>query len=411
VLAFPFYDIALFVLDATLISDLVLPLVLLGIAYILKATAEPPPSEFQSRVNRIAVAWVLSLTWRLGHIEPIRQQLQEFPSWQDFSLPPLLDQFLLINTLVLHFYAILALLALLCRFWWRPSIPFLRSRAYPILMVSIALSFVLGLYFRYTISPQNRDYFTPPWYFYYGAVLFVVVASIQRLQNMTPANTFLSALDPAMPAFFLTKLWNAFIAHATIPPASDSSPTPDSSPGNQLVLADPSRDLFAPSEGPAQTAYLRLRRSQRATAFAGKVLFALDARMEVPAEQRNLISKYRLGDVLVYDSADRQRYTESAKAHLESTRDNPSLLASPKDQLLGAGKTLYRLGRASVSAARAGLALRVTIGSLLAGVHVECKSLEELLEAESAIVSAAQNLKSYLETAATFDGSEEIIEL
>jgi hypothetical protein len=79
--------------------------------------------------------------------------------------------------------------------------------------------------------------------------------------------------------------------------------------------------------------------------------------------------------------------------------------------MLGASKTLYRLARGGISAAAASLSLRVTIDSLIRGVHVECKSLSELLEAEAAIVQAANNLKSYLETATTFDGREDIIEL
>jgi hypothetical protein len=80
-------------------------------------------------------------------------------------------------------------------------------------------------------------------------------------------------------------------------------------------------------------------------------------------------------------------------------------------QLLGAGKTLYRLARAGVSATAAALSLRITVSSLISGVHVECQSMSELLEAETAILEAGQNLRRYLETAATFDGREEIIEL
>jgi hypothetical protein len=72
---------------------------------------------------------------------------------------------------------------------------------------------------------------------------------------------------------------------------------------------------------------------------------------------------------------------------------------------------LYRLFRASWSATAAALSLRITVGSLLSGVHAECKSLEELLEAENAIVKAAQTLRSYLDTATTFDGREDLFEL
>jgi hypothetical protein len=44
------------------------------------------------------------------------------------------------------------------------------------------------------------------------------------------------------------------------------------------------------------------------------------------------------------------------------------------------------------------------------GVHVECKSMAELLGAEQAIVEAGEKLRVYLDTAATFDGREEVHE-
>jgi hypothetical protein len=78
--------------------------------------------------------------------------------------------------------------------------------------------------------------------------------------------------------------------------------------------------------------------------------------------------------------------------------------------MLGVGKTFYRLARAGISATMAGLSLRITVYSLMRGVHVECKSMDELLGAEHAIVDAAENLRTYLDIAATFDGREQIRE-
>jgi hypothetical protein len=155
---------------------------------------------------------------------------------------------------------------------------------------------------------------------------------------------------------------------------------------------------------------LKLRRSQR-YALMGKMIFVLDARIELTAEERSLLQKYHLGDAVVYESTSRERHREAMKAHAESTRDQPRLRDSLNAQLLGAGKTLYRLARAGASATAVALSLRVTVHSLMQGVHIECKSMDELLGAENAIVEAARNLKAYLQTAATFDGREEIIEL
>jgi hypothetical protein len=154
---------------------------------------------------------------------------------------------------------------------------------------------------------------------------------------------------------------------------------------------------------------LKLKRSQRSSSF-GKPLFVLDARMEVTAEEAELVRKYRLGDDVIYESSSRQRHQEATRAHLEMTKSGPGFTDSTKSQLLGAGSTLYRLARATVSATAAALSLRITVSSLMSGVHIECKSMGELLGAETAIVEAAQNLRSYLDTAATFDGREEIIE-
>jgi hypothetical protein len=155
---------------------------------------------------------------------------------------------------------------------------------------------------------------------------------------------------------------------------------------------------------------LLMRRSQRMS-YMSQVIFALDARIGVPPEQWSLIQRFRLGDLVVYDSAARQRHDEATRAFLDNTRGGPGLRESAGTQLLGVGKTIWQFTRAGVSAARAGLSLRVTVRSLIKGIHIESKNLDELLSAEKAIVEAAENLKAYLEVAATFDGREDIREL
>jgi hypothetical protein len=154
---------------------------------------------------------------------------------------------------------------------------------------------------------------------------------------------------------------------------------------------------------------LKLKRSQRAGVM-GKIIFALDARMGLNAEDHALVRKYHLGGLIIYDSSAREKYAEATKAHLEMTREHAPLSAGLTTQLFGLGKTLYRVGRASVSATMAALSLRVTVNSLIQGVHIECNSMDELLAAENAIREAGANLKAYLQTATTFDGREEIIE-
>lgn len=180
--------------------------------------------------------------------------------------------------------------------------------------------------------------------------------------------------------------------------------------GEQAEQREAEKGIAFTVSHPVEAMRLKLRRSQRSR-FTGKMFFALDARIELTAEERSLVEKYHLGDAVIYESTSRERHRNAMLAHAESTRDQPGLFDSPKAQLLGFGKTLFRIALTGVSATAAALSLRVTVYSLMRGVHIECKSMNELLGAENAIVQAAQNLKVHLQTAMTFDGREEIIDL
>jgi hypothetical protein len=202
--------------------------------------------------------------------------------------------------------------------------------------------------------------------------------------------------------------------HDAINILKDSPTLPAQPPAKNATTASPTIGIpVSPiptlSDVPLTT-QLKLKRSQR-SGMMGKIIFILDARMELSPDDAALVAKYRLGERIVYESSTRQKRAEATKAHLESTREHPSLFSSPTKQALGVGKTLFRLARAGTSAAMTALALRITIDSLAQGVHVECKSLEELTEAENAIVEAARNLKGYLASAVGFDGQEEIVAL
>lgn len=396
------YDVVIHIIVPTLVGDLYVPVGLLVVILLTEMITGRRPPNFASALKRIAIAWVISLAWRAQLIKELRNHFAGFDLWFSANIPNSLGRCFLIISTILHFYVLLSLVVLLCRLFWSPSIPLLRTRAYPSMLVSALFTFALALYLRLSITSWHET-FLPLWYFYFGAALVGSLALISRSDKTqtVPVEEALAALARRAENFVLR-----IFAVSEIKPSQEIyQPAPE--PTSTLPV------VFEPAgqSGPARTAHLKLRRSQRTSGLRGRVLFALDARMEVPAEDQSLIAKYALGDALVYDSANRQRYTESAKAHLDATRNDTSLFASPGAQLLGAGKSLFNLGRASVSAAMAGLSLRITIHSLIAGVHVECKSMQELLEAEEAIVTAAQNLKSYLETAATFDGRENIIEL
>lgn len=150
---------------------------------------------------------------------------------------------------------------------------------------------------------------------------------------------------------------------------------------------------------------LKLKRSQRAGGLMGsKVLFALDARAELKPDEKALVQKYGLGKTVVYDSEARRKNAESAYGHFDDAATNPGYGGA------SLARGLWKNARGMASAAMMALSLRITIDGLVAGQHIECKDLDELLGAEAAILDACKSLKAYLETAVTFDGREEVVE-
>jgi hypothetical protein len=114
-------------------------------------------------------------------------------------------------------------------------------------------------------------------------------------------------------------------------------------------------------------------------------IFGLDARLALTAEELALVRKYGFGSWIVYDSTARKKHDDARKAHLESTKEHPSVFADANTQLMGVGKTFFRLGRAVFSATRAALSLRITFDKLIQGTNIECEDMFELLDAEKAI--------------------------
>ncbi len=145
---------------------------------------------------------------------------------------------------------------------------------------------------------------------------------------------------------------------------------------------------------------LKLKRSQRMAGMMGKKpVFMLDARLDLTRGEAELVRKYQLDQYAVYDSAARTAAAETVQAHARAAQSANSV-----------GGAALALGRTYLASWGAKLALRVTVGSLVRGQHIECKDLEELLAAESAIRDAAQNVNGFLHVALSFDGREEVVE-
>lgn len=136
---------------------------------------------------------------------------------------------------------------------------------------------------------------------------------------------------------------------------------------------------------------LKLKRSQRDGGVMSKsVIFCLDARVAFTREEHENVQRYKLWNECIYNS-------EAAKRHLD--RGDAARDGSVRGSLRGL-----------ISFAMAAMHLNITIGSLVRGQHVECKSLDELVAAEEAIKAACENLRTYLDAAAMFDGSEVVLE-
>jgi hypothetical protein len=132
---------------------------------------------------------------------------------------------------------------------------------------------------------------------------------------------------------------------------------------------------------------LKLTRAQRSAGMMGnKVIFVLQARLETSQVEQALIQKYGLGNLTVYNSAERLQHAEKAAAATSRWR-------------------------ALASVAMGHLALQCTVNSLIKGQVVECKTLEEMMGAQEAITDAASNIKAYLDLASTFDGREVVIDI
>jgi hypothetical protein len=144
---------------------------------------------------------------------------------------------------------------------------------------------------------------------------------------------------------------------------------------------------------------LKMQRSQRASGIiASNILFCLDVRADYAPEEQDNIRKYRLGGQVIYNSQSARNHLEKMNAQLDRTQEGT------------AGNRAAGLARGVLSLAMAKMSLNISIDSLGRGHHIECKDLEELLETEDTVREACKGVTRWLEAAATFDGSETVIE-
>lgn len=122
---------------------------------------------------------------------------------------------------------------------------------------------------------------------------------------------------------------------------------------------------------------LLIRRDQRA-GLLGKMIFTLDVRADLSADEKERIRKYKLQDTELYASHE----------------------ITGGSGLLGAAS---RLAYKAVS-------LTLTVKDLEGGKRIEVKDVVELLAIEEQIREAARTFKAVLDAASHF-GGEEVLEL
>jgi hypothetical protein len=161
---------------------------------------------------------------------------------------------------------------------------------------------------------------------------------------------------------------------------SDKREARSSAPADPATLDQGARS----QEGPGMK--LVLQKSQKTTGMVKKtVTFELFAQSILSEEEKHNVETYRLGPTVIYNS-------ENSRKHLDAGRESTNIVG-----LLG------RLALAKMS-------LNVSVNSLMQGQTIPCSSLEEVIAAEAAIKESCENLKGYLEIAATFDGRREEID-
>jgi hypothetical protein len=125
---------------------------------------------------------------------------------------------------------------------------------------------------------------------------------------------------------------------------------------------------------------LLLRRDQRAGGMLGnKVIFVLHVRADIAPEEKEAISKYKLGDCMLY-ARERLRLEE--------------------ESLKGAAKFWLKHM----------LNLTVQVRDLVEGKTIECKDIMEMLAVEEQLKEAAEAFGMMLRAAMHF-GGEEVVEV
>lgn len=128
-------------------------------------------------------------------------------------------------------------------------------------------------------------------------------------------------------------------------------------------------------------------------------IFAIEARAEFTPQELAEIQKYKLGKQIVYNSKTFEKHQEALKNTKVGNHDHPGMAIA--GGAFAMGKTVFHAVAAKMS-------LVITIDSLQRGQRIECKDLDEVLEADDALDEACRAVRRYLNLASTFDGRDRL---
>jgi hypothetical protein len=163
--------------------------------------------------------------------------------------------------------------------------------------------------------------------------------------------------------------------------------------------------------------HLLIARNQRDDGWIwSSMTFLLDVRLDLTDEEQELFDKYGLYDVVIYDSDARVQHAysaiESYEASAEAGEAVPLFPAVEElhTALGNAFVSFWHLGAGATHSLLSMASLRITLGTLVSGQHLESESLEEILAVASEVGGATQYLAAYFDLALTFDGREDLSE-
>jgi len=157
---------------------------------------------------------------------------------------------------------------------------------------------------------------------------------------------------------------------------------------------------------------IRRRQHDEEGLFSSSVVFELEGRLDLDEEELFLFDKYELSGRVIYNSDAFLQSLYAADQYREAAAKAERDLYNASNE--GAAASLAGIVGNSVLAFGYNMlgkvSLQLTLQDLVRGFHIESEDLEEILAVERLTKASVEFLAVYLDSACTFDGSEELSE-